>query len=260
VEPIINDYWTRARFPFQILDGFRQLEIAGLPYEGYGCPAPPPPASAYALDAETLEPDGEPVELDQQVVNVYAGPDNHTAIVLTTDRFSVVDLDNGRVDHQGEAPGAFSGEFSPDGHTFAVGGQGDVRLLDVDTGEWAGPPREGHTGTIYTVDYSPDGATFATNADDRAIVLWDAPSGAPVNKVLPGRPTDGGNSPGFLPGGHTILIASSEGAAIYTLDTRPEHWIQAACAIAGRNLTPDEWTDAFGQRPYRTTCPQSNAE
>jgi glutaryl-CoA dehydrogenase len=23
VEPIINDYWTRARFPFQILDGFR---------------------------------------------------------------------------------------------------------------------------------------------------------------------------------------------------------------------------------------------
>ena len=24
VEPIINDYWTRARFPFQILDGFRR--------------------------------------------------------------------------------------------------------------------------------------------------------------------------------------------------------------------------------------------
>jgi alkylation response protein AidB-like acyl-CoA dehydrogenase len=38
VEPIINDYWTRAKFPFQILDGFRQLDIAGLPYEGYGCP------------------------------------------------------------------------------------------------------------------------------------------------------------------------------------------------------------------------------
>ena len=38
VEPIINDYWTRAKFPFQILDGFRELGIAGLPYEGYGCP------------------------------------------------------------------------------------------------------------------------------------------------------------------------------------------------------------------------------
>jgi glutaryl-CoA dehydrogenase len=38
VEPIINDYWTRARFPFQILDGFRELGIAGLAYQGYGCP------------------------------------------------------------------------------------------------------------------------------------------------------------------------------------------------------------------------------
>jgi glutaryl-CoA dehydrogenase len=45
VEPIINDHWTRAKFPFQILDGFRQLDIAGLPYEGYGCPA-----REFALD------------------------------------------------------------------------------------------------------------------------------------------------------------------------------------------------------------------
>ena len=44
VEPIINDYWTRARFPFQILDGFRQLGIAGLPTRGTAAPA------AAALD------------------------------------------------------------------------------------------------------------------------------------------------------------------------------------------------------------------
>jgi glutaryl-CoA dehydrogenase len=38
VAPIINDYWTRAKFPFEILPGFRELGIAGLPYTGYGCP------------------------------------------------------------------------------------------------------------------------------------------------------------------------------------------------------------------------------
>ena len=42
--------------------------------------------------------------------------------------------------------------------------------------------------------------------------------------------------PRFLADGHTVLIASS-GGAIYSMDTRPEHWINVACAIAGRNLT-----------------------
>ena len=42
VEPIINDYWTRAKIPFQILDGFRQLGIAGLPLTGVRLPRPQP--------------------------------------------------------------------------------------------------------------------------------------------------------------------------------------------------------------------------
>lgn len=38
VAPIINQYWTRAAFPFDILPAFRALGIAGTPYQGYGCP------------------------------------------------------------------------------------------------------------------------------------------------------------------------------------------------------------------------------
>ena len=38
VAPIINHYWVRAAFPFDILPGFRALGIAGMPYHGYGCP------------------------------------------------------------------------------------------------------------------------------------------------------------------------------------------------------------------------------
>jgi glutaryl-CoA dehydrogenase len=38
VAPIINHYWTRAAFPFDILPGLRALGIAGIPYHGYGCP------------------------------------------------------------------------------------------------------------------------------------------------------------------------------------------------------------------------------
>ena len=39
VEPIINDYWTRAEFPHEILPEMAELGIAGLTYDGPGCPA-----------------------------------------------------------------------------------------------------------------------------------------------------------------------------------------------------------------------------
>lgn len=38
VRPLVNDHWNRAKFPFEIIEKFRELNITGVPYEGYGCP------------------------------------------------------------------------------------------------------------------------------------------------------------------------------------------------------------------------------
>jgi len=38
VQPVINEYWTRARFPRQLIPELAKLGIAGTPYHGYGCP------------------------------------------------------------------------------------------------------------------------------------------------------------------------------------------------------------------------------
>ncbi|MDX6239670.1 MAG: glutaryl-CoA dehydrogenase [Kribbellaceae bacterium] len=38
VAPIINEHWTRASFPFELIAPLCDLGIAGLPYTGYGCP------------------------------------------------------------------------------------------------------------------------------------------------------------------------------------------------------------------------------
>jgi glutaryl-CoA dehydrogenase len=38
VAPIINDFWERDEFPFDLLPGIRDLQIAGLGFEDYGCP------------------------------------------------------------------------------------------------------------------------------------------------------------------------------------------------------------------------------
>src|SRR6266700_2850024 len=37
VAPVINDFWAKDFFPFDVLPGFRDLQIAGAGYDGYGC-------------------------------------------------------------------------------------------------------------------------------------------------------------------------------------------------------------------------------
>ncbi len=38
VAPVINDYWAKDEFPFELLPGIRALNIAGVGFEGYGTP------------------------------------------------------------------------------------------------------------------------------------------------------------------------------------------------------------------------------
>jgi glutaryl-CoA dehydrogenase len=38
VQPVINHYWTREEFPFELVGGLHQLGVAGQAYTGYGCP------------------------------------------------------------------------------------------------------------------------------------------------------------------------------------------------------------------------------
>lgn len=38
VKPIANEYWLRDEFPFQLIPKMAELNIAGLTYDGYGCP------------------------------------------------------------------------------------------------------------------------------------------------------------------------------------------------------------------------------
>src|SRR6201986_4494124 len=37
VQPIINKYWSEDAFPFELLPSFKDLQIGGLGFEGYGC-------------------------------------------------------------------------------------------------------------------------------------------------------------------------------------------------------------------------------
>ncbi len=38
IKPLVNEYWKKDQFPFEVIKKFRDLNIVGVPYEGYGCP------------------------------------------------------------------------------------------------------------------------------------------------------------------------------------------------------------------------------
>ncbi len=49
VAPIINSMWTREQFPHHLIPRFGELGIAGLPYQGYGCPG-----RGYVVDGAVM--------------------------------------------------------------------------------------------------------------------------------------------------------------------------------------------------------------
>ena len=74
-----------------------------------------------------------------------------------------------------------------------------------------------------------------------------------------GDPIDLGKLPlyeGMIlrPDGLALAIDTGRGVEFWDLD--PQHWEDAACRLAGRNLTPAEWEQYLGDlAPYRATCP-----
>jgi WD40 repeat protein len=217
------------------------------------------------LDPSNLTPVGEPVDLNEAVTSVTAGPDNRTAIALTgfedpsgfwsgsTTTWVFIDLEAGEILDQGSL--GFSGrvvDFSADGRRAAVGGtNGELLVLDLDTGQPVRPPQRIHD-IVLAVTYSPDGTQLLTSGADGSNGLWDGQTGELLARVTtPQRFTEAG----FESDPNTVLIAPLWGGAVYEWDTPIAYAIDYARQAAGRDFTEAEWAEQFGDRPYQDTCP-----
>ena len=80
-----------------------------------------------------------------------------------------------------------------------------------------------------------------------------APAPRPATLTLPDLPFLGlGNA--FSPDGKRLAVSGVESLAMLW-DIDPAVWRRRACAIAGRNLTREEWRLYLpAGKPYRTTC------
>ena len=117
----------------------------------------------------------------------------------------------------------------------------------------------GPGGIVYGYGTSTVGSLLQVRARnsaiDGAVVLYDLETferiGEPMHvaAALPSGDVRGD-------GKEMAIAGSGLGTTIWDLD--PDHWATAACALAGRNLTQQEWdTYLPWAGPYRETCPSS---
>ncbi|MEO6414007.1 MAG: BTAD domain-containing putative transcriptional regulator [Pedococcus sp.] len=193
---------------------------------------------------------------DHSVGTVALSDDGSRALASADGHVSLLDLDRGSIADfadLGIEPCVFS--WAPGGGTAVVSGSdsspdGGAAVAVLDTSDLSlrtkrvGPETAGGC----TVAYSGDGRRFVS-AEGNRVALWDA-AGDLVGTIR----RQEGTAASFTPDGSTVLLASAQGSISYW-DPRPEVEVEAACQIAGRDLTTEEWRANLPGRDYRVTCP-----
>jgi WD40 repeat protein len=218
----------------------------------------------HVLDARTLRPvrpaiqvTANPIEARWPLAALEPSPDKHV-VIATSDQAQEVDYLTGKVgaplDLGVDLP-LFT--YSPDGRAlYAATSGGEVGVLDTTTKKWVSGPTQiesfvGFPSFAPSVAYSLDGSQLATIVQGRA-ARWDTRSGAFLGAASSGQDISGG-ALAFSEDGNTLLIAGADGRMLtWSLD--PKSWVSAACAIAGRDLTPLEWMAYLPNRAFQRAC------
>jgi hypothetical protein len=123
----------------------------------------------------------------------------------------------------------------------------------MQTGELLVQGRSRDSSSLTNVAVSPDGSLVAGYHPFSAqLALFDAATLRAIGKPFPVG--DSWFRPQFTTGGR-VLAGNGLSNGLTHWDVDPDSWQASACLAAGRNLTRTEWTEYFGDEPYRPTCP-----
>ena len=141
---------------------------------------------------------------------------------------------------------------SPNGVAVGSTIEGDLWIFDPDTLEKL-DELPGLHGYAELLTLNADGTTLAAENESDGIRIYDVPTRTQLGENIP----DVDGALGFFairPDGKELAVPyGSLGLVLWDLD--PQHWLDAACALAGRNLSQDEWDkylSAFGE--YHESC------
>jgi WD40 repeat protein len=133
-----------------------------------------------------------------------------------------------------------------------VGAQG-IRLHTYTSDDFAVtgslPSTASGTRTLQT---SADGSTLLATGSDGSASLYDLASGLRLGDPIP-TADRGGFAASLRPDGRELAVVLDDGVQVWNLDSAVQ--LEAACRIAGRDLTRDEWEEHLGEvAPYHSTC------
>ncbi|MFC5268525.1 WD40 repeat domain-containing protein [Kribbella qitaiheensis] len=175
----------------------------------------------------------------------------------TREHWRNIRTDNETIVSEGDLPlGVRAAAYSPDGRVIAVTGtRGEVLTIDVRSGQFRQSPIPDRTVTGLSIRFSPDGSRLVSGAADGTMSVWDARTLEQLGSVTIAAGTGSKTmAQVFAEGNDIVAIAASDGS-VYRWDTRIDHTLAYACRMVGRNFTAEEWKDAFGDHPYKKTCP-----
>ncbi len=145
--------------------------------------------------------------------------------------------------------------FSPDGRRMVVSASdGTVRIFDMRTRAQVRALPAGDAGRVTSVTFSPDGRRLASSGADGTVRVWQVASGRQVGAPLTGH-KDRVTSVTFSPDG-SRLASGGKDPRVWLWDVGlPRDLLQAACRVAGRGFTRQEWQQYVSTAPYQPTCP-----
>ncbi len=195
-------------------------------------------------DSLVFSPDGR---------QLAVGLDNGPALIL--------DPTNGNIRRTLRPLGSVHGEplislaFAPNG-TLATGSfAGIVQLWNTATGQAVGHPLHADSLPIASIAFDPSGARFVTTGgSDGTAKLWFTSTLQQEGAALQGDSTTSWGNAAFSSGGRKLIVTYDNGKALEWPVT-PASWEQHACAVAGRNLSREEWARFVTDYSYASVCP-----
>ncbi len=113
----------------------------------------------------------------------------------------------------------------------------ELVIVDPGTGA-ARPPAE--IGSISNVGFGRDGELLVFTRHDGTVRLWDVEREEYVGLVWNGSGQGSSGSPSWYDESTESMWVSSSGKYLQ-IPLNPERWVERACDVVSRDLTPDEW-------------------